>query len=507
MSKTVSIRRALLSVFDKSGLENLLPQLKTLGIEMYSTGGTLSYIEEQGYEVQSVESLTSYPSIMDGRVKTLHPAVFGGILARKDHDNELSNYDLKRFDLVIVDLYPFEETVERGADHGQVIEKIDIGGISLIRAAAKNYENCVVVPSRKNYSDLSQLLLDHGAEIPVEKSKVLAAHAFRISSHYDDQIEQYLLEGKQNGFSVAYADKKPLRYGENPHQKAWFCGDLEKDLNQIQGKELSYNNLVDIDAAIALMRDLPANQTAFAVIKHTNACGLAIGDSLEEAWDKALAGDPVSAFGGILITNQKIDLTTAKSINKIFFEILLAPEFSQESLEFFAGKKKKRCLVQYHPGQAETRVFKSSLSGALLQENDVYQHSIDQWDSKGGRDMSEREKTDLLLANIAAKHLKSNAISLVKNGQLVGMGCGQTSRIDALRQAVEKAKRLQLSLDAAVMASDAFFPFGDAIELAHKEGIDAVIQPGGSIRDKETIDYAQQHNMCLMLTGVRHFKH
>ncbi|HKK88284.1 MAG TPA: bifunctional phosphoribosylaminoimidazolecarboxamide formyltransferase/IMP cyclohydrolase [Saprospiraceae bacterium] len=506
MSKSISIRRALVSVYHKSGLEDLLPKLKALGVEIYSTGGTLSYLKEQGYAVKSVESLTGYPSIMGGRVKTLHPAVFGGILAREDHENELKEHDLKRFDLVIVDLYPFEETVNHGADHEEIIEKIDIGGISLIRAAAKNYDHCLVIPSRESYTDLTQLLKDYGKDIPKVESKRMAARAFQISSHYDAQIGGYLLDDK-GGFKIEYAEKSALRYGENPHQKAWYCGDLRKDMIQIQGKELSFNNLVDIDAGVALMRDLPPSKNVFAVIKHTNACGLALGESLQESWEKALAGDPVSAFGGILITNQKMDLSTAKSINKIFFEILLAPEFSKESLDFFAGKKKKRCLVQYELGEAEPQVFKSLLSGALVQENDNFRHNIDEWESKGGRDMSEREKTDLMLANIAVKHLKSNAIALVKDGQLVGMGCGQTSRIDALRQAAEKAKRLDLPLKEAVMASDAFFPFGDAIEMAHKEGITAVVQPGGSIRDNETIDYAKKHNLCLMLTGVRHFKH
>lgn len=505
MANTVSIHRALISVFHKGGLENILPQLAQLGVEIYSTGGTLKYIEDQGYTVHSVESLTGYPSIMDGRVKTLHPAVFGGILAREDHDNELLQHHLKRFDLVIVDLYPFEQTVKQGAALADVIEKIDIGGISLIRAAAKNYENCLVIPSRDRYDALSQLLEENKSEIPVQACKRLAAHAFQLSSHYDSLIAQYLSE--EEGFKVEYARKKTLRYGENPHQKAWFYGDLEKDLIQLQGKELSYNNLVDIDAAIALIRDLPETENAFAVIKHTNACGMALGSSLKSAWEKALAGDPVSAFGGILIANQTIDLSTAKSINKIFFEILLAPEFSEDALAFFANKKKKRCLVQYKTGKAETLVFKSNLAGALVQENDVYKHQVDDWESKGNREMTEQEKIDLMLANIAVKHLKSNAIALVKDGQLVGMGCGQTSRIDALRQAVDKAKRLKLPLNGAVMASDAFFPFGDAIEMAHQEGISAVVQPGGSIRDKETIDYALANNMCLMLTGIRHFKH
>lgn len=503
----IKIRRALISVFYKEGLAEIIQDLNDRGVEIFSTGGTKKYIQDCGIPVKSVESITGYPSILGGRVKTLHPAVFGGILARKDHDDELSEHQLPRFDLVIVDLYPFEETVQNSEDESEIIEKIDIGGISLIRAAAKNYRNCLIVSSRDQYGELLKLLVEHPDNIPINLSKKWAASAFRTSNHYDAQIFQYFNEDAIQDFTKSIKVSTSLRYGENPHQEARFFGQMEDVIQHIQGKALSYNNLIDIDSALHLIEEFNQDQAVFAVIKHTNACGLAIGRNVDEAWDKALAGDPVSAFGGILICNQTLDLETAKKINKIFFEVLLAPQFTEECLAFFSSKKKKRCLIQYTPNKMPKQSFRSAINGVLVQGADSLLQDDSRWELKSKKSADEQMKKDLMLANAAVKHLKSNAIALVKNKQLIGIGCGQTSRVDALNQAIDKAKRMELPLKGAVLASDAFFPFGDCIEIAHKAGISALVEPGGSIRDQETVDYAIEHQIPLYFTGIRHFKH
>lgn len=508
MSDYINLKTALISVFHKEGLENILPLLQERGVKIYSTGGTLKYIEENGFEVASVEGLTGYPSICDGRVKTLHPAVFAGILARKDHEAELTQYQLPRFDLVMVDLYPFEETLRSTDEESKIIEKIDIGGISLIRAAAKNYRNCVVVPSQEDYPTLERLLGEYGNEIPLEHSKRLSARAFRVSNHYDNKIFHYLnADQEQDHLTISETDRTVLRYGENPHQQGWFFGKMEERFHQLQGKELSYNNLVDMDAAIHLINEFPLDQKVFAVIKHTNTCGLAVGKTVLDSWEKALAGDPVSAFGGVLISNQKLDLETVKEIQSIFFELLIARDIDEEALALLAKKKNPRRVILYKSGKESSLQVKSLLNGVLVQEKDVFSHRTEDWKSEGSRMPNDRERKDLQMANIAVKHLKSNAICLVNNEQLIGIGCGQTSRIDALEQAIHKAKKMELPLENAVMASDAFFPFADCISVAHQAGISAVVQPGGSIRDKETIDYAKANDLCLMITGKRHFKH
>ncbi len=508
MSDNINIKTALISVFHKQGLERILPLLKELGVKIYSTGGTLKYIEDSGFEVEAVEDLTGYPSICDGRVKTLHPAVFAGILARKDHQGELDEYKLPRFDLVIVDLYPFEETVRMTSEESQIIEKIDIGGISLIRAAAKNYKNCLIVPSQEEYPILEELLNTFAGQVPVEQSKKMAARAFRLSNHYDNKIFHYLnTEVGEDAFTVSESSGKMLRYGENPHQQGLFYGDLDSRIEQLQGKELSYNNLVDMEAAIDLIEEFPEDQNAFAVIKHTNACGLAIGDTVVDSWKKALAGDPISAFGGVLISNQTLDEETVKEIQSIFFELLIVRDITPEALAILAAKKNPRRVIKYKGSKSSGKIFKSLLNGVLVQDKDSIVHETNAWKDEGGRRASDRELKDLYMANIAVKHLKSNAICLVKDQQLIGIGCGQTSRIDALEQAIAKAIKMELTVRGSVMASDAFFPFSDCIQVAHEAGISAVVQPGGSIRDKETIDYAVEHNLSLMITGKRHFKH
>ena len=502
------IKSALVSVFHKEGLEEIIPLLAKEDIRIFSTGGTLKYLLEHGASPEKVEDLTGYPSILDGRVKTLHPAVFGGILARREdtHLSELQQYKLPEIDLVVVDLYPFEETVCNTDDETKIIEKIDIGGISLIRAAAKNYKDVVIIPSKNQYPKLKEIL-ESGASSTLADRKKLAAQAFAISSHYDTAIFNYFNKDIGiNNFRSSFNNGIGLRYGENPHQSASFVGNLSEVADQLSGKALSYNNLVDMDAAIQLMAEFENAAPTFAVIKHTNACGLATRDNVFDAWEAALAGDNVSAFGGILISNTKIDLKTASSINELFYELLIAPDFEQDALELLS-KKKKRVLIRLSSFYRPKKQFKSLVNGVIIQDNDTKQESKNDLKVMSVTEASTGEIDDLLFANKLVKHIKSNTIVLIKNRQLVGMGSGQTSRVDACQQAILKAEKFGFDLNGAVMASDAFFPFPDCVELAHKAGIKAVIQPGGSINDQLSVDYCNENGVAMYATGTRHFKH
>ena len=509
------IRTALISVFYKDGLEPLVKLLSELGVTIYSTGGTQKFIEELDLPVIPVEKLTSYPSILGGRVKTLHPSVFGGILGRRDNETdvkEMQQYDIPEIDLVIVDLYPFEETVASTNEEQKIIEKIDIGGPSMIRGAAKNFKDVLVIASKNNYPELKKILKEQKGETSLEQRKKFAAIAFDIVKRYDIAISDYF----NDNTDVASQQIKTLRYGENPHQQASFRGNLEEIFTQLHGKEISYNNLVDIDAAIQLIREFPVDTQnlslrTFAIIKHTNVCGIASRATTADAWKDALAGDPESAFGGVLITNSLIDKETAMAINEIFFEVLMAPVFEKEALDILQTKK-NRILLQVKPKSEDTipkdvitEMHRSLLNGELIQTID--EGNFSEWKEEGGRETTAKEKEDLVFANLVCKHLKSNAIALVKNKQLLGKGCGQTSRIDALRQAIEKAKQFNFDLHNAVMASDAFFPFNDCVKLGHEAGVTAFIQPGGSIRDKDSIEYCKQNQLALVITGMRHFKH
>ncbi|MBM3411854.1 MAG: bifunctional phosphoribosylaminoimidazolecarboxamide formyltransferase/IMP cyclohydrolase [Bacteroidetes bacterium] len=503
MNKT--IRTALISVFYKVGLEPLIRLLHQQGVTIYSTGGTQTFIESLGVSVVPVEQLTGYPSILGGRVKTLHPSVFGGILGKREdqtHVREMEQYHIPSLDLVIVDLYPFEETVASTNDQKAIIEKIDIGGPSMIRAAAKNFNSVAVVAAKTEYAPLVELLTQQQGATTLEQRKELAAKAFQVVARYDVAIAKYFDPTATLQFVEAAGNPRSLRYGENPHQTATFYGDLTTLFTQQGGKELSYNNLVDVDAALQLMHEFDA--PTFAIIKHTNVCGVAQRSTVKESWDAALAGDPESAFGGVLITNKTIDTETAAAINAIFFEVLIAPEFDSEALALLQSKK-NRILLQQKQQLSAPLTFKGVLGGVLTQGSD--QGNAATWNEAGGRHCSDVEKADLLFANIVCKHLKSNAIALVKNKQLIGKGCGQTSRIDSLRQAVEKAKQFSADLNGAVMASDAFFPFNDCVKMGHEAGITAFIQPGGSIRDQDSIDYCKQNGLAMVITGLRHFKH
>jgi len=498
------IQSALISVFYKDGLEPIVKQLNKLGITIYSTGGTQAFIENMGLPVIPVEDLTSYPSILGGRVKTLHPGVFGGILGRRDNSTdvaEMQQYKIPEIDLVIVDLYPFEETVASTTDEKSIIEKIDIGGPSMIRAAAKNFRDIIVVAAKKDYSELESILKSHNGETTLDQRKSFAAKAFEIVANYDIAINNYFHSRKED--SIAGAKEQVLRYGENPHQLASFAGDLEKVFTQLHGKEISYNNLVDIDATVQLIKEF--NETTFAIIKHTNVCGIASRSEVLEAWRSALAGDPESAFGGVLVTNKEIDQVTAEAINEIFFEVLMAPSFSEDALKILKLKKNRILLQLDLSFELPVKMYKSILNGTLFQDTD--KGNFAQWEEVGGRKSTEQEKNDLAFANIVCKHLKSNAIALVKYKQLIGKGCGQTSRIDALRQALEKARQFNFDLNGAVMASDAFFPFNDCVQMGHAAGIAAFIQPGGSVRDKDSVEYCKEHKLAMVMTGMRHFKH
>lgn len=502
MNKKIS--SALISVFYKEGLEPVVQQLSAQGAIIYSTGGTQKFIEDLGIPVTPVESLTSYPSILGGRVKTLHPSVFGGILGRRDNETdvqEMRQYTIPTIDLVIVDLYPFEETLKQTTDEKAIIEKIDVGGPSMIRAAAKNFTDVAVIAAKEDYGRLVELLQSQNGETTLEQRKAFAAKAFEVVMNYDVAISNYFNAAKPVTV-IGTGQQTPLRYGENPHQGAVFYGNLSECFNQLHGKEISYNNLVDIDAAIELIKEF--ERTTFAIIKHTNVCGIAQRDDVSEAWKDALAGDPESAFGGVLVCNKEIDKATAEAINEIFFEVLLAPSFNDEALTVLKTKK-NRILLQLKSTTTTRKVYKNAVNGTLQQGKDA--DNFEKWEEAGGRPTTKEEKEDLLFANLVCKHLKSNAIALVKNKQLIGKGCGQTSRIDALRQAVEKAGQFNFNLNGAVMASDAFFPFNDCVKMGGEAGITAFIQPGGSIRDKDSIDYCKEHDLAMVLTRMRHFRH
>jgi phosphoribosylaminoimidazolecarboxamide formyltransferase / IMP cyclohydrolase len=503
------IQSALISVFYKDKLEPIIKMLHQHNVKIYSTGGTQKFIEEQGVPVTAVEDLTGYPSILGGRVKTLHPKVFGGILSRRGHAEDqkhVEQYEIPSLDLVIVDLYPFEQTVASGAAEEDIIEKIDIGGISLIRAAAKNFKDVLTVSSREQYEELTQLLQEKSCTTDLADRRKFAAHAFDISSHYDTAIFNYFnQEENLGGLKVSERHKKVLRYGENPHQEGAFYGRLEDMLEQLHGKELSYNNLVDIDAAVALMAEFEGD-TAFAILKHTNACGVAIAPSVKEAYLKALESDPVSAFGGVLITNQPVDKAAAEELNKLFFEVIISPGFSEDALEILTSKKNRILLLQKGPITA-TKQIKTLLNGIIEQDRDLKTDAPEDLKVVTKRATTPEENEALLFASKVCKHTKSNTIILATKDQLLASGVGQTSRVDALKQAIEKAKSFNFSLQGAVMASDAFFPFPDCVEIAQGEGITAVIQPGGSIRDQDSIDFCDQHGMAMVCTGFRHFKH
>jgi phosphoribosylaminoimidazolecarboxamide formyltransferase/IMP cyclohydrolase len=503
------IKSALISVYSKEKLAPIVEELHKLGVKMYSTGGTQKFIEGLGLPVTSVESVTSYPSILDGRVKTLHPKVFGGILARREeaHLGQLEKYEIPEIDLVIVDLYPFEETVANTDEEAAIIEKIDIGGISLIRAAAKNYKDIVVVPSKEEYDFLQDLLVQKQGFTSLEDRRELGRRAFKVSSNYDVAIFNYFNEGTADlSFKYSIHRSDILRYGENPHQDGVFFGDFEEIFVRLGGKPISYNNLVDIDAAVQIMREFKDAAPTFAILKHTNTCGLASRPTLYGAWTAALACDNVSAFGGIFICNKSVDLATAQEIDKLFYEVLIAPDFDADAFELLS-KKKKRILLKIKDYYVNKRSFRSLLNGVVEQDMDLKQETVEDLKQATKKAATPAEIEDLLFASISVKHLKSNGIALVKNKQLIGMGCGQPSRVDALKQAIVKAKAFGFDLKGAVMASDAFFPFPDCVEIADKEGITAVIQPGGSIRDKDSIAYCDANDMAMVMTGTRHFKH
>jgi phosphoribosylaminoimidazolecarboxamide formyltransferase/IMP cyclohydrolase len=507
------IKSALISVFYKDGLEIIVKKLQQLGVTIYSTGGTQQFIERLGVPCIPVETLTSYPSILGGRVKTLHPLVFGGILGRRDNPTdiaEMAQYHIPEIDLVIVDLYPFEETVASTTDDKAIIEKVDVGGPSMIRAAAKNHKDVVVVAAKSEYGGLVKLLEEQNGETTLEQRRRLAAKAFEVCAHYDVAIARYFNPAEPGYFLESVPVPKSLRYGENPHQAASFFGRLEDIFDQIHGKELSYNNLVDVDAAVQLIGEFRGGSEAggdgsvFAIIKHTNPCGVSIRPGLKEAWDSALAGDPESAFGGVLACNRTVDKATAAAINEIFFEVLIAPAFDADALEILRSKKNRILLVQ-KKAVAPAAQYRSLLGGVLQQQADEGDYA--EWKEAGGRPATDAEQQDLIFANLVCKHLKSNAIALVKNRQLIGKGCGQTSRIDSVRQAIAKAGQFNFDLHGAVLASDAFFPFSDSVQIAHAAGVTAFIQPGGSIRDKDSIDYCVENELVMVITGLRHFKH
>jgi len=509
MSSRKEIKSALISVFDKTGLEPIIKELHKNGVVLYSTGGTQAFIEGFNIPVVRVEDLTSYPSILGGRVKTLHPKIFGGILNRrdlKDDQDQIAEFDIPELDLVIVDLYPFEDTVASGADHDAIIEKIDIGGISLIRAAAKNYKDVVIIPSKDQYAEFLTILENNGNTTSMEERKSFSRDAFNVSSHYDTHIFNYFNQGEKEVLKQSIQTNQVLRYGENPHQKGIFHGDLDAIFDKLHGKELSYNNLLDVDAAVNLMGEFKTDGPTFAILKHNNACGLATRPTILEAYVDALAGDPVSAFGGILISNAFIDLATAKEINELFCEVVIAPSYDVEALELLKSKKNRIILIQKNV-ELPKRQVRTILNGVLEQDKDFKSEVASDLETITKVSPTEQQIQDLLFANKLVKHTKSNTIVLAKNGQLLACGTGQTSRVDALSQAIHKAQSFNFSLEGAVMSSDAFFPFPDCVEIADKAGIVAVIQPGGSIKDQLSIDYCDAHNMSMVFTGNRHFKH
>lgn len=502
------IKSALISVFYKDGLDEIVKLLDANGVEIYSTGGTYDYICNLGIEAKTVEGLTGYPSILGGRVKTLHPKVFGGILARRDNAQDIEQartYEIPEIDLVIVDLYPFKKTVESGASEADIIEKIDIGGISLIRAAAKNYNDVLIVPSVEHYAELLELLEKQNCCTSISDRRRFVTYAFAQSSDYDTAIFGYFnQETAMPVFKQSCHQSNVLRYGENPHQKGYFYGDLKSFVEQLHGKEISYNNIGDIDAACRLIDDF--EETTFAIIKHNNACGLASRPTLKQAYADALAGDPVSAFGGVLVCNRTIDKETAELMNSLFMEICIAPDYSEEALDILKCKK-NRILLKRKDTPMPNVQYRSALNGILVQDADNVVEKSEDLKSVTSTALTEEQKKDLIFANKIVKHTKSNAIVLAKNQQLCASGTGQTSRVDALRQAIEKAKNFGFDLQGAVMASDAFFPFPDCVEIASKEGVNAVIQPGGSVKDDLSIEFCEKNKIAMAMTGNRHFKH
>ncbi|MCJ7466338.1 MAG: bifunctional phosphoribosylaminoimidazolecarboxamide formyltransferase/IMP cyclohydrolase [Maribacter sp.] len=507
---TKKAKSALISVFHKEGLEPIVRKFKDLGITIYSTGGTEKFIKELGIEVVPVEKVTSYPAILGGRVKTLHPKVFGGILNRQDNESDiaqLEEFQIPQLDIVIVDLYPFEKTVASGASEEDIIEKIDIGGISLIRAAAKNYKDVLCVSSMEDYGEFLALISSGNGTTKMEDRKKFATKAFNVSSHYDTAIFNYFNKThEQAALKISETKGKVLRYGENPHQKGFFFGDLDAMFTKLHGKELSYNNLLDVDAAVNLMAEFKKDAPTFAILKHNNACGLATRDSIQQAYIDALAGDPVSAFGGVLISNVEIDAATAKEIHELFCEVVIAPSYAGAAIDILKGKKNRILLVQHETALPETGI-RTCLNGVLVQDKDQKTDLESDLQYVTDKRPSKKELEDLIFASKLCKHTKSNTIVLTKNKQLCASGTGQTSRVDALNQAIHKAKSFHFDLNGAVMASDAFFPFPDCVEIAHKSGISCVIQPGGSIKDQLSIDYCNQNGIAMVMTGTRHFKH
>ena len=507
MSEARRIKTALVSVYHKEGLDEIITKLHEEGVQFLSTGGTRQFIESLGYPCQAVEDLTTYPSILGGRVKTLHPKVFGGILCRRELEQDIqqiAQYEIPEIDLVIVDLYPFEATVASGAEEQAIIEKIDIGGISLIRAAAKNFKGVVIIASQAQYKPFYDMLVEHGAETSLAERKWFAKEAFAVSSHYDSAIFNYFDGEEGSAFRCAMENGKQLRYGENPHQKGFFYGNLDAMFDQIHGKEISYNNLLDINAAVDLIDEF--DEITFAILKHNNACGLASRPTLIEAWKDALAGDPVSAFGGVLITNAVVDKDTAAEINNLFFEVIIAPDYDVEALQILTQKKNRIILVRKEVKMPKLQ-FRSALNGVLVQDKDLRVETEADLKQVTEKAPTAQEVEDMLFANKIVKNSKSNAIVLARGKQLIASGVGQTSRVDALKQAIEKAKSFNFDLNGAVMASDAFFPFPDCVEIADKEGVKAVIQPGGSVRDDLTFQYCNEHGVAMVTTGIRHFKH
>jgi phosphoribosylaminoimidazolecarboxamide formyltransferase/IMP cyclohydrolase len=508
----VSLRKissALISVFHKDGLEPIVREMHRLGITIYSTGGTQDFIEKLGISVVPVEQLTGYPSILGGRVKTLHPKIFGGILHRRDEAGDLAaiaQYEIPAIDCVIVDLYPFENTVASGASHEDIIEKIDIGGIALIRGTAKNYNDVVIVPSQREYSSLLEILNSKDGETSLEERRMFAKAAFEVSSHYDSAIYKYFLGEDLGALKVSESRMEVLRYGENPHQRGVFYGDMEALFTKLNGKELSYNNLLDVDAAVSLIDEFQVDAPTFAILKHNNACGIATRSTVLEAYEAALACDPVSAFGGVLISNVPIDHPTAIKIHELFCEVVIAPDFDKAGLEVLKTKVNRIILHRKNTALPKTQV-RTLLNGHLFQDKDLRTEVISDFSLSTEKKATDAQLNDLVFANKIVKHTKSNTIVLAKNGQLCASGTGQTSRVDALRQAIDKAQSFGFNLNGAVMASDAFFPFPDCVEIAGNAGVDAVVQPGGSIKDQASVDYCNANDIAMYMTGTRHFKH
>ncbi|MGG5505372.1 MULTISPECIES: bifunctional phosphoribosylaminoimidazolecarboxamide formyltransferase/IMP cyclohydrolase [unclassified Myroides] len=508
MNTTKKIQSALISVFSKDGLEPIVRELHKNEVTIYSTGGTETFIKDLGIPVVPVEDITSYPSILGGRVKTLHPKIFGGILNRQNHEGDvqqMKEFDIPQIDLVIVDLYPFEKTVASGANEADIIEKIDIGGISLIRAAAKNFQDTIIVPSVNEYELFLQMIVENEGSTTLAQRRLLATKAFHVSSHYDGAIFNYFNEAEDT-LKISHSEGIELRYGENPHQKGHFFGNFDQLFEKLNGKELSYNNLLDVDAAVNLMNEFKGEQPTFAILKHNNACGVAQRSTMKEAYVDALAGDPTSAFGGVLIANGTIDTATATEINQLFCEVVIAPAYEAGAIEILK-EKKNRIILILNEIDLPTKHVRTCLNGILVQDKDNVTDNKDHLTTVTKVAPTAKEVDDLLFASKICKHTKSNTIVLVKDGQLCASGTGQTSRVDALRQAIEKANSFEFSLKGAVMASDAFFPFPDCVEIADKAGITAVIQPGGSIKDELSITYCDENKIAMVFTGIRHFKH